>query len=178
MNVTITGKNFNTYQHLEDTIEKKLDKLSKYFSEDIDARVVLSPEKNKQKIEVNINAKGARFRTEQVADDVYEGLDKAIDKLSRQMSKSKGKLQKKYHDNKSIRFEEIPAPAEPVHEDDEPRVVRTKKIDLVPMTPEDAALEMEMSEHDFYVFLDEATNNVNVVYKRKDSHYGVLETGE
>ena len=176
MKVTITGKNFNTYQHLEDTIEKKLEKLDKYFSDDIDAKVVLSQERNKDKIEVNINAKGAQFRTEQVADDVYEGLDKAIDKLSRQMTKFKGKLQKKYQDNKSVRFEEIPAPAA---EDAEiGNLVRTKKVELRPMSAEDAVLEMEMSGHDFFLFLDEETDRVNAVYKRKDGHYGVLETIE
>ena len=90
MNITITGKNFSTYQYLEDTIEKKFEKLNKYFSDDIDAKVVLSQERGRDKIEVNINAKGAIFRTEQTADDIYEGIDKSIDKLSSQMSKFKG----------------------------------------------------------------------------------------
>ena len=176
MKTTITGKNFNTYQHLEETIEKKLEKLDKYFSEDIEAKVVLSQERNKDKIEVNINAKGAQFRTEQVAEDVYEGLDKAIDKLSRQMSKFKGKLQKKYQDNKSVRFEAIPTPD--AEDSEVGKVVKTKKIELRPMTAEDAVLEMEMSGHDFFVFLDESTDKINVVYKRKDDNYGVLETAE
>ena len=173
MNIKITGKNFNTYQHLEDTIDKKLEKLEKYFSNDIDAKVVLSQEKNKEKIEININAKGAQFRTEQVADDIYEGLDKAIDKLSRQMSKFKGKLQKKYQDNQSVRFEEIPA-----IEEEEARVVKTKRLFLQPMSVEEATLEMEMIGHDFYVFEDIDTNSVSVVYKRNDEDYGLLTTAE
>ena len=174
MNIKITGKNFNTYQHLEDTIDKKLEKLEKYFSDDIDAKVVLSQEKNKEKIEININAKGAQFRTEQVADDVYEGLDKAIDKLSRQMSKFKGKLQRKYQDNKSVRFEAIPT-LDSAEENEVGKVVKTKKVELRPMTAEDAVLEMEMSGHDFFVYLDEETDKVNVVYKRKDGNYGLIE---
>lgn len=173
MNIKITGKNFNTYQHLEDTIDKKLEKLEKYFSDDIDAKVVLSQEKNKEKIEININAKGAQFRTEQVADDIYEGLDKAIDKLSRQMSKFKGKLQKKYQDNQSVRFEEIPA-----IEEEEARVVKTKRLFLQPMSVEEATLEMEMSGHDFYIFEDVDTHSVSVVYKRNDEDYGLLTTAE
>ncbi|MBQ7245646.1 MAG: ribosome-associated translation inhibitor RaiA [Firmicutes bacterium] len=173
MNIKITGKNFNTYQHLEDTIDKKLEKLEKYFSDDIDAKVVLSQEKNKEKIEININAKGAQFRTEQVADDIYEGLDKAIDKLSRQMSKFKGKLQKKYQDNQSVRFEEIPA-----IEEEEARVVKTKRLFLQPMSVEEATLEMEMIGHDFYVFEDVDTHSVSVVYKRNDEDYGLLTTAE
>lgn len=174
MNTTITGKKFNTYQHLEDTIEKKLEKLEKYFSDDIDAKVVLSQEKNKDKIEININAKGAQFRTEQVADDIYEGLDKAIDKLSRQMSKFKGKLQKKYQDNHSVRFEEIPA----FEEEKQGAVVKTKRLFLQPMSVEEATLEMEMSGHDFYVFEDVDTHSVSVVYKRNDEDYGLLTTAE
>ena len=177
MKTIITGKNFNTYQHLEDTIEKKLEKLDKYFAEDIEAKVVLSQERNKDKIEVNINAKGAQFRTEQVSDDIYEGLDKAIDKLARQMSKFKGKLQKKYQDNKSVRFEAIPTP-DTAEDNEVGKLVKTKKVELRPMTAEDAVLEMEMSGHDFFVYLDEETDKVNVVYKRKDDNYGVLETAE
>ena len=174
MNIKITGKNFNTYQHLEDTIDKKLEKLDKYFSDDIDAKVVLSQEKNKEKIEISINAKGAQFRTEQVADDIYEGLDKAIDKLSRQMSKFKGKLQKKYQDNHSVRFEEIPV----IEEEDTSKVVKTKRLFLQPMSVEEATLEMEMIGHDFYVFQDVDTNSVSVVYKRNDEDYGLLTTAE
>ena len=174
MRITITGKNFNTYKHLEDTIEKKFEKLGKYFSDDIDVNVVLSQERSKDKIEVNINAKGARFRTEQVADDIYEGIDKAIDKLSRQMSKFKGKLQKRYNDNKSVRFEEIP---QPEGEDAQVgQVVKNKKLELHPMSVEEAVLQMEMSEHDFFLFLDQETDNVSVVYKRNDGNYGTLQT--
>ncbi len=173
MRITISGKNFNTYKHLEETIEKKFEKLGKYFSDDIDVNLVLSQERNKDKIEVNINAKGAQFRTEQVADDVYEGIDKAIDKLSRQMSKLKGKLQKRYTDNKSVRFEAIPAP-EP-HEEELGTVVKTKQIDLRPMDQEEAILQMEMSEHDFYIFRDMESGEIKVIYKRNDGDYGLLE---
>ena len=173
MKITITGKNFHTYQHLEDTIEKKFEKLGKYFSDDIDANVVLSQERNKDKIEVNINAKGARFRTEQVADDVYVGIDKAIDKLSSQMSKFKGKLQKRYTDNKSVRFEAIPTPEPEVAEVG--KVVKTKKVELRPMDEDEAILQMEMIEHDFFMYQDINSGEVKVLYKRNDGDYGVLE---
>ena len=173
MRITITGKNFNTYKHLEDTIEKKFEKLEKYFSDDIDAHVVLSQERGKDKIEVNINAKGAQFRTEQVAEDVYEGIDKAIDKLSRQMSKLKGKLQKRYTDNKSVRFEAIPE-LEPA-EEELGTVVRTKQIDLRPMDAEEAILQMNLVDHEFFMFKNAETGDVNVVYKRSDGNYAVLE---
>ena len=92
MKINITGKNFTTYKRLEDTIDKKFEKLGKYFSDDITINVVLSQERGKDKIEVTINAKGTVFRAEEVAADVYEGIDKAVDKLSSQMAKYKGKL--------------------------------------------------------------------------------------
>ncbi|MCR4711212.1 MAG: ribosome-associated translation inhibitor RaiA [Clostridia bacterium] len=175
MKITITGKNYNTYQHLENTIQKKLQKLDKYFAEESDAKVVLSQERGKNKIEVNINAKGAQFRTEQVSDDVYEGIDKAIDKLSNQMSKFKGKLKKRFQDNKSVRFEAIP---EPETEAEDLGVVRTKKIDLQPMDVEEAVLQMEMGGHDFFVYEDEETGFVKVLYRRNDGGYGLLETSK
>lgn len=174
MNIRITGKNFNTYRHLEETIDKKFEKLGKYFSDDIDVNIVISKERGKDKIEVNINAKGARFRTEQVCDDIYEGIDKATDKLASQMSRLKGKLQKRYHENKSVKFEAIPDLAKDSIVDK--HIVKTKVLDLVPMDEKEAVLEMEMIDHDFFVFINDKTDKVNVVYKRRDGNYGLLDT--
>ena len=175
MKINITGKNFTTYKRLEDTIDKKFEKLGKYFSDDITINVVLSQERGKDKIEVTINAKGTVFRAEEVAVDVYEGIDKAVDKLSRQMAKYKGKLQKRYNDNKSLRFENIPELDED-EEIEEVKIVKTKKFELQPMEVEEAIIRMEMLGHDFFVFLDMETDSVNIVYSRKDGNYGLLET--
>ena len=175
MKINITGKNFTTYKRLEDTIDKKFQKLGKYFSDDITINVVLSQERGKDKIEVTINAKGTVFRAEEVAVDVYEGIDKAVDKLSRQMAKYKGKLQKRYNDNKSLRFENIPE-VEEDEEIEEVKIVKTKKFELQPMEVEEAIIRMEMLGHDFFVFLDMETDSVNIVYSRKDGNYGLLET--
>lgn len=174
MNIMISEKNYKSSQRLEDLIRKKLAKLDKYFSEDIDAKVVLFHEGGRGKIEININAGGAFFRTEQQSENIYEAVDVAVDKLARQIRKFKGKLQSKYQDNKSIRFESIPAL--PESEAAIGRMVKTKSLALVPMTEEDALLKMEMSEHDFYIFLSARTDRVSVVYKRKDGNYGLLET--
>ncbi len=173
MKVNITGKNFNTYQHLEDTMEKKFDKLGKYFSDDITVNVVLSQERGKDKIEATINAKGAVFRAVEVVQDLFEGIDRVVVKLSSQMARFKGKLQKRYNDNKALKFEILPDYEEEV---EEVKVVRTKKFELTPMTVEEAILQMEMLQHSFFVFLDMETDSVNVVYIRKDGNYGVLET--
>ena len=172
MKVIITGKNYNTYKHLEDTMQKKFDKLGKYFSDDNVVNVVLSQERGKDKIEVTVNAKGTVFRAEEVVSDIYEGIDRVVDKLASQMAKFKGKLKKRYNDNKSVRFEAIPD----VEEIEEVDVVKTKKYELKPMNAEEAILQMEMLQHQFFVYLDMETDSVNVVYKRKDKGYGVLVT--
>lgn len=173
MKVNITGKNFNTYKHLQETLEKKFERLGKYFSDDIIVNVVLSQERGKDKIEATINAKGAVFRAEEVTPDIYEGIDRVVDKLSSQMSRFKGKLKKRYNNNKALKFEFVPEYEEEV---EETSVVKTKKFELRPMTVEEAILEMEMLQHNFFVFMDMETDSVNVVYKRNDKNYGLLET--
>ena len=173
MKVIITSKNFSASDHLKETIEKKFEKLSKYFSNDIVANVMISMERGKQKIEATINARGMIFRAEENSSDAYEGVDRILEKLSSQMSRFKTKLQKKHKDNKEFSFADIP---EYEGEPEEIRVVKTKKFDLVPMTTEEAIMQMELVQHSFFVFLNMETDNINVVYKRKNNDYGLLET--
>lgn len=177
MKVNITGKNYDTYEKLENTIEKKLDRLDKFFSEDVSSNVVLSQERGRDKIEVTINAKGAVFRAEEMNQDVYDGIDRVVDKLSSQISRFKGKLAKRYNDNKALKFEfEEPEDEEDYDEIEDTPVVKTKKFELRPMDVDEAILEMEMLGHNFFVYLDMDTDSVNVVYKRNGGNYGVLET--
>lgn len=171
MKVVITSKNMNANDRLKDTIEKKMEKLSKYFSDNIIVNVTLSAEKNRQKIEATIRVRGMIFRAEDVSGDIYEGIDNVVEKLSTQMSRFKTKIQKKHKDNKDFVFADWP---EEVQE--EIKVVKTKKFELVPMTTDEAILQMEMLEHNFFIFLNMETDSVNVVYKRKDDDYGLLET--
>ncbi len=171
MKVVITSKNMNANDRLKDTIEKKMEKLSKYFSDNIIVNVTLSAEKNRQKIEATIRVRGMIFRAEDVSGDIYEGIDNVVEKLSTQMSRFKTKIQKKHKDNKDFVFADWP---EEVQE--EIKVVKTKKFELEPMTTDEAILQMEMLEHNFFIFLNMETDSVNVVYKRKDDDYGLLET--
>ena len=171
MKVVITSKNMNANDRLKDTIEKKMEKLSKYFSDNIIVNVTLSAEKNRQKIEATIRVRGMIFRAEDVSGDIYEGIDNVVEKLSTQMSRFKTKIQKKHKDNKDFVFADWP---EEVQE--EIKVVKTKKFELEPMTTDEAILQMEMLEHNFFILLNMETDSVNVVYKRKDDDYGLLET--
>lgn len=174
MKVIITSKNMNASDHLKQTIESKLDRLGKYFSSDIVANVTLSMEKGRQKIEATINAKGTIFRAEETTNDIYNGVDRVVEKLSSQMSRFKTKLQRKHKDHKEFQFAEIPEVAG--EELEEMRVVRRKQFDLKPMTVDEAIMQMELLEHTFFVFLNVESDTVNVVYKRKDNDYGLLET--
>ena len=171
MRVIITSKNFSASDHLKQTIESKFEKLGKYFSKDIVANVTLTMERGRQKIEATINAKGTIFRAEEETNDIYTGVDRVVDKLSTQMSRFKTKLQRKHKDHKEFIFANLPEAPEA----EEMAVVRRKKFDLMPMSQEEAIMQMELLEHTFYIFLNMETDTVNVVYKRKDGNYGLLE---
>lgn len=173
MKVIITSKNFNASDHLKETIEKKFEKLGKYFSDDIVVNIMLSQERGRQKMEATIKAKGAIFRAEEAAGDIYDVVDRVVEKLSSQMSRFKTKLIKNHKTNKSLMFEAVP---EYDHPDDEIKVVRKKRFELEPMSIDEAIIQMELLQHTFYVFINQETDNVNVVYRRKDENYGLLET--
>ena len=125
------------------------------------------------KMEATITTKGAIFRAEDVSQDIFDCIDIVADKLQSQMSKYKGKMLKKHKSNDSVRFELIPEIEE---EHEEGKVVKTKKFQLAPMTVDEAILQMELLQHNFFVFLNLETDSVNVVYKRQDDNYGLLET--
>ncbi|MGI6752015.1 MAG: ribosome hibernation-promoting factor, HPF/YfiA family [Anaerovoracaceae bacterium] len=173
MKVIITSKNFNASDHLKETIEKKVEKLGKYFSRDIVVNVMLSMEKGRQKIEVTINAKGTIFRAEETTNDIYAGVEKVVDKLSTQMSRFKTKLQRKHKDHKEFTFAELPDYEEKTPDED--WIVRRKRFDISPMSIDEAIMQMELLEHSFYVFLNMDSDSVNVVYRRKEGDYGLLE---
>ena len=176
MNIIISTKNFNASDNLRNTIEKKLSRLDKYFSGNITTNVTLSSEGGRQKMEATINADGAIFRAEDTTQDkdLYNSIDRITDKLGGQMSKFKRKIAHRHKDNKSIRFDDIPDSQE--HDFEAFEIVRRKTYELLPMTAEEAILQMELLSHNFYVFLDMERNQASVVYKRNDGKYGLLET--
>lgn len=171
MRVIITSKNISASDHLKETIEKKLEKLGKYFSDDIGVNVMLSAEKNRQKIEATIQVRGMIFRAEETTADLYDGVDRIAEKLATQMSRFKTKIQRKHKDNKEFSFTDWPEP----EASEELKVVKKKKFQLNPMTVDEAIVQMEMLEHTFFVFLNTETDTVNVVYRREDQDYGLLE---
>jgi putative sigma-54 modulation protein len=176
MKVVITSKNYKPSERLQENIEKKFSKLGKYFQDDVTANVLVSKFKDKTKVEATINGNKTIFRAEEISDNVYEAIDLIIDKLSNQMTKFKGRLEKRYKGNKeAIKFEFMPDEGED-EEAEDLTVVRRKTFDLQPMGYEEAILQMEMLGHNFFVYLDMDTDSVNVVYKRKGDAYGLIET--
>lgn len=174
MKITISGKNMAVTDALREVTEKKLSKLDKYFFEDVPVDVTLSVEKNRQIIEVTIPFSGAIIRAEESTEDMYQSIDKVIDVLERQIRKHKTKLQKKNKGFETIRFENIQAL--PAGENGkEASIVRTKRFAMKPMDAEEAVLQMELLRHAFYVFRNAETDEVNIVYKRKDGNYGLIE---
>jgi putative sigma-54 modulation protein len=173
MKTIITSKNYAPSDKLKETVEKKFEKLDKYFSNEITGNVMVIREKSGYKVEATINANGTIFRAEMKADDPYDAVDRVIEKLSTQMSRFKTKLQKKYKGNKEVVFTDLPAYED---EQEEIHVVKKKKFELTPMTVDEAIVQMELLAHSFFVFLNMETDSVNVVYKRNDKDYGVLET--
>ncbi len=174
MKVIVTGKNFNVTDALRDTVESKLEKLDKYFSKEAEAKVTLSVEKERQIMEATIPISGTVLRAEEATTDMYNTVDKVVDKLSAQLRKHKTKMERnRLSDYDTIRFENIPADEHV--ESFEPRIVKTKRFPVKPMNHEEAILQMELVGHSFFVFANDETSEVNVIYKRRDGNYGLIE---
>lgn len=172
MKITISGKNIDVTPGLRSAVEDKLSKLEKYFTPDTGCNVTLSVEKERQKMEVTIPMKGHIIRTEQQSDDMYVTIDLVVDVIEAQLKKYRKKLITKQQNSDSLRKEFV---EEEVADDEEIRIVRAKKFGIKPMFPEDACVQMELLGHNFYVFSNAETGEVNVVYKRKDKSYGLIE---
>ena len=174
MRITITGRNIELTSGIKEAVEDKLSKLEKYFKPDTDVNVTLSVEKDRQKIEVTIPTKGHTIRAEEVSNDMYVSIDLVEETIERQLIKYRTKIvSKKLNAAANFKAEYL---EEQVDEDEEEvKIVRSKRYDMKPMYPEDACIQMELLGHDFFVFVNAETDEVNVVYKRKGNTYGIIE---
>lgn len=176
MIINARGKNMEITPALQDYLEKRLSKLDKFFTGEMEAQVTLSVVKDSQSVEVTISMDGLLLRGEEATADMYASIDLVVDKLERQLRKYKTKI------NRKLRYkglkEQYAAPRKSEEAPDEPRVVRTKRFVMKPMPLEEAILQMDLLGHDFYVFTSADTNEINVVYRRKDGNYGLIEPGE
>jgi len=172
MKFIITGRNIDVTPGLRSAVEDKIGKLEKYFTPETEVHVTLSVEKDRQKIEVTIPVKGTVIRSEQISSDMYVSIDLVEEIIERQLKKYKNKLIEKQQGGNYFKQEFID---KEYTEDEEVKIVRTKKFDIKPMYAEDACIQMELTGHNFFVFCNAETDQVNVVYKRKGNTYGLIE---
>jgi putative sigma-54 modulation protein len=174
MRITITGRNIELTEGLKSAVEERLSKLEKFFAPDTDVFVTLSVEKERQKIEVTIPIKGHIIRSEQVSSDMYVSIDLVEEVIERQLKKYRTRLTSKKM-NVADKFNAAFVEGDADEDDEEVKIVRTKRFGMKPMYPEDACVQMELTGHDFFVFRNAETDEVNVVYKRKGNTYGLIE---
>lgn len=170
MKITISGKGMHVSPYLQELVEKKFGKLSRYFSDDTDVQVTLSVEKTRQICEATIPIKGNILRAKDVSGDMYASIDGVVAKLEKQIQKHRTKLEKRlredaYKDH-SEEIDEIPR-----------EVVRRKSFAFKPMTVEEAVLQMELLDHDFFVYRDAQTDDISVLYLRDDGNLGLIIPG-
>lgn len=174
MRFIITGRNIEVTPGLKSAVEEKLGKLERFFTSDVPVYVTLDVQKDLQKIEVTIPVKGSIIRAEESSTDMYVSIDLVEEIIERQLKKYKTKLtsslQKDISDFAPAYLEE-----EPAEDEEEIRIVRTKRFGIKPMSPEEACVQMELLGHSFYMFYNAETDEANVVYKRKDGTYGLIE---
>jgi putative sigma-54 modulation protein len=173
MKIIVSGKNLEVTDSLREKVIKKVGKMEKFFNPGTEAQVTMSVEKSRHIIEVTIPFNGILIRAEVANEDMYTSIDKAVDILERQIRKYKSRLRKHLHesafkgDNSEQSFS--------VPEEDEFKIVRSKRFAIKPMTTEEAILQMNLVGHEFFVFSNQDSKEVNVVYRRKDGNYGLIE---
>lgn len=176
MRYEIHGDKLLITDAIKNYITEKLSKLNKYFedAEHISARVVLKIRGRDQIIEVTIPTHSFTLRNEEAHSDLYAAIDKIVDKLERQLIKNKAKMQ-----SKTLKVKNIDFNLSNIEEDEEVEndvVVKRKKLETKPMSEEEAILQMNMLGHDFFIYKDHETDRIDVLYKRKDGNYGIIET--
>ena len=177
----IRGENIEVTPAIREYVEAKVEKVERYFNDDVNAtaNVNLKVYNDKQtKVEVTIPMKNLTLRAEERNNDMYAAVDLIVDKLERQIRKHKTKVNRKFREREGagVYFANVTKNGADVEQDEEFQIVRTKQFDLKPMDQEEAILQMNMLGHDFYIYTDAETDSTNIVYKRQDGKYGLIET--
>ena len=172
MRYIITGRNIEVTPGLRDAVQDKIGKLDRYFNPDTEVHATLSVQKDMQKIEVTIPIKGNIIRAEESSSDMYVSIDLVEEIIERQIKKYKTKLLTKKQTAQSFSDFFI---NEDYEDENEIKIVKSKRFAIKPMDPEEACIQMDLLGHNFFVFLNSETDEVNVVYKRKGSTFGLIE---
>lgn len=170
MQIFLTGRNLAVTEALRRYAEEKVGKLQKYVDKITSASIVLSVQKYRQIAEVTLRVRDLTIRGEESTPDLYSSIDLVVGKLERQLQRYKGKIQ-----SYAGRSDRYPGPLSSVEEGEGSRIVRTKRFAIKPMSPDEAIMQMELLGHSFYVFRNAQTDEVNVVYRRHEDNYGLIE---
>ncbi len=171
MHIVVRGKNIPITDALREYVEKRLRKLEKYLGEINEVQVTLMVERERHRVEVTIPINGLLLRGEEATGDMYSSVDLVIEKLEKQVEKYKTRLSKKLRGRSLGDFPGTDREKEEI----EPQIIRTKRFAIKPMPVDEAIMQMNLIGHSFYVFSNAETEEVNVVYRRKDGHYGLIE---
>lgn len=170
MKITVIGRKCTPRENFKQRAEKRLAKLEKFFDSDVEAKITATVEKNEQIVEVTIFYAGMFFRSQERAVNMNDALDRCVDSLVRQIRKNKTKVEKKLHEGAFLPFDAI----DEFDSEDSYDVVRSKEISLKPQSVDEAILQMNLLDHQFYMFLNSANDKICVVYARKDGGYGLI----
>ncbi len=170
MNIVTSARHLELTQALKNYAEEKVAKFDRYLSNISEAKVTLILEKNIHKAEILLNVNGILIWAESSTGDIYSAIDEVIDKLDMQVKKYKGKLNSH---RKGESGKTVPGALSPA--DEGGRIIKTKRFGIKPMTPEEASLQMELLDKNFFIFTDASTGQINVIYKRNDGNYGLIE---
>lgn len=172
MELMVRGKNnLEITAALKEYVQKKISKINKYFDVNTEAQVTLGAVRGIHTVEVTVGVNGMILRAEEATNDMYASIDMVVDKLERQIAKYKTRINRKPRQGGLRALAELP----PVTEEVEMPIVKTKRFLVKPMPVEEAVLQMNLLGHDFYVFANADTDEVNVVYRRRDGSYGLIE---
>lgn len=171
MNITFTAKKVTVTDAMKERIEKKLGKLEKFFHTDAAAHIIVKSQREQCIVEITVSSKGMMFRAQESSDDFIRSTDRAMDKIIRQIRKNKTRLEKRI---KATALESEPYTAGEEIEEDY-ALLRTKQFAVKPMNPEEAILQMNLLGHTFYMFENNLTGLMSVVYHRQDGGYGLIE---
>ena len=173
MNITIVGRKVTLRDNFKALVSKKMARFERIFDEDADATVTVTLERNRQTVEITIKHRGMIYRAEATDFEMNDALDQVVNALGRQIRKNKARLDKRVH---SVALEDYLASEAPGQDEPESySIVRTKRFTVKPLDPEEAILQMNLLGHQFFMFRNIETDEVNVLYRRKDGNYGLLE---
>ncbi|MDD5602864.1 MAG: ribosome-associated translation inhibitor RaiA [Eubacteriales bacterium] len=173
MKYIITARNFDVTEGLKERIYKKMGKLEKFFNQDTEAAVTLNIQKNRHRVEVTIPFNGVIIRAEEENGDMYSSIDKVVDVVERQIRRNRTRLEKRLREG-AFRSEETMA-GQNIEEEKEFNIIKIKRFEIKPMPVEEAILQMNLVGHEFYVFINSGNSRTNVVYRRKNGGYGLIE---